>query len=370
MSQLIVPTTQYQDIFVRDQPLMDVRAPVEFLRGAFPNASNLPLMTDNERAQVGTCYKHSGQQAAIILGHSLVNGAVKQHRIDTWLAQITAQPNTYLYCFRGGLRSQLTQQWLKEAGVDTPYIQGGYKALRQYLIGVIETAANQQKLLSVSGMTGCGKTAFLLQRQDAIDLEGIAKHRGSSFGRQITPQPTQINFENQLAIALLKHQTTQTARLLLEDESFLIGRCAIPQVFFAAMQLADVVILEEDVEVRLNRLLDEYVHKMHSNYCQQMGAEAGFNAFSHYLLNSLNSIRKRLGGKQYQQLQDMMQTALSIQIQRNDTSAHLAWISQLLRHYYDPMYEFQLAKKQGKILFKGSHQAVHQWLDMQPRSNR
>lgn len=132
------------------------------------------------------------------------------------------------------------------------------------------------------------------------------------------------------------------------------------------MQLADRVILEDDVEVRLNRLRDEYVHKMYQGYCQQLGVEAGFSIFSQYLLNSLNGIHKRLDGQQYQQLKDMMQTALSIQIQCNDTSPHPAWRSHLLSHYYDPMYEFQQAEKQSKILFKGSHQAVHQWLDAHP----
>lgn len=86
MSLLVIPATQYHEIFVNDRPLMDVRATVECLRGAFPYASNLPLMADNERAQVGTCYKNSGQQTAMTLGYSLVNGVVKQHRIDAWLA--------------------------------------------------------------------------------------------------------------------------------------------------------------------------------------------------------------------------------------------------------------------------------------------
>jgi len=359
----MITACQYRDIFVTQRPLMDVRAPIEFLRGAFPNATNLPLMNDSERERVGTCYKQQGQQAAIALGHSLVQGPIKQQRLEAWLDYFKAQPEANLYCFRGGLRSQLTQQWLKDAGLDVAYIEGGYKAMRQYLIGVIETAPSHRPLLSLSGMTGCGKTDFLQQRSEAVDLEGIAHHRGSSFGKQIDPQPTQINFENQLAIALLRHQERHARWLLLEDESYLIGRSALPLPFYNAMQAADILVLEEDDDRRLKRLLDEYVHKMHRGFTERLGAEAGFTAFSHYLLNSLTSIRKRLGGKQYQALQEMMQQALTQQRNQNQTSQHLLWIERLLREYYDPMYQYQLQKKSARILFKGSHSAMHEWLD-------
>ncbi|MGL5048520.1 MAG: tRNA 2-selenouridine(34) synthase MnmH [Shewanella sp.] len=363
MPNPIVTAMQYREIFLNQHPLMDVRAPIEFTRGAFSNSTNLPLMFDNEREKVGTCYKQSGQQAAIELGHLLVKGPIKQQRIEAWASYVKANPKAYLYCFRGGLRSQLTQQWLKEAGIEVPYIQGGYKAMRQYLIDVIEAAPAQQPLLSLSGMTGCGKTDFLLQRKEAVDLEGIANHRGSSFGKNIDPQPTQINFENQLAIALLQHQASGAACLLLEDESLLIGRSALPQTFYTAMQAADVLVLEEPDDFRLQRLLNEYVHKMHKGFCDRLGAEEGFAAFSQYLLQSLVSIRKRLGGKQHQELQDLMQQALDQQINQNDTSRHLVWINLLLQQYYDPMYQYQLQKKSERVIFKGSHDAMNQWLD-------
>ncbi|MGL5361112.1 MAG: tRNA 2-selenouridine(34) synthase MnmH [Shewanella sp.] len=359
----IISAAEYRDIFIQQRPLMDVRAPIEFNRGAFPNATNLPLMHDTERERVGTCYKQQGQQAAIALGHSLVQGPIKQQRLDAWLAHIKAQPATYLYCFRGGLRSQLTQQWLREAGLEVAYIEGGYKAMRQYLIGVIEAAPSQRPMLRLSGMTGSGKTDFLKLRPEAVDLEGIAHHRGSSFGKYIDPQPTQINFENQLAIALLQHQARDAKALLVEDESYLIGRSALPQSFYGAMQSANILVLEEADERRLERLLDEYVHNMYRSFTERLGAEAGFAAFSQYLLHSLTSIRKRLGGKQHQLLQEMMQQALSEQLNQNRTSAHLLWIERLLREYYDPMYQYQLHKKSARILFKGSHSAMHEWLN-------
>lgn len=109
----------YQRIFLQDVPLIDVRAPIEFQQGAFAQALNLPLMIDSERQAVGTCYKQHGQQAAIALGHSLVNGKLREQRTAAWLAACAQRPEGYLYCFRGGLRSQLVQQWLHEAASST-----------------------------------------------------------------------------------------------------------------------------------------------------------------------------------------------------------------------------------------------------------
>lgn len=359
----MVSASEYRRILVSDHPIMDARAPVEFTKGAFPASRNHPLMEDEERRLVGTCYKQNGQQAAIDLGHSLVTGEIKQQRLDAWQRYFTKHPDAYLYCFRGGLRSKLTQQWLKEAGIDVPFIEGGYKAMRQFLIETIDNAASQKSMLILSGITGSGKTDFLLARNDSVDLEGIAHHRGSSFGRYHEPQPTQINFENALAVALLKHQDSQAKHLLLEDESFLIGRSALPQAFYKGMQQANVVVLEEPMEARLTRLLNEYVHKMHSGYIQRLGEEAGFAAFAEYLALSITGIKKRLGGKQHDEFQAIITNALNIQQSRGDTSAHIEWIELLLSKYYDPMYQYQIDKKAERILFKGDHLAMHKWLD-------
>ena len=98
-------------LFTRHRPLIDLRAPIEFAQGAFASAINLPLMSDEERAQVGLCYKEQGQSAAIALGHRLVSGALREARIEAWLTQIRQHPDILLYCFRGGLRSQTVQAW-------------------------------------------------------------------------------------------------------------------------------------------------------------------------------------------------------------------------------------------------------------------
>ncbi|PHJ10110.1 tRNA 2-selenouridine(34) synthase MnmH [Pseudomonas aeruginosa] len=198
-------TQHYRELFLDDIPLMDVRAPVEYHKGAFPNTVNRPLMNDIERQKVGTSYKQHGQQAAIALGHELVCGALKAERLAAWKAFAEANPNGYLYCFRGGLRSQIVQQWLKQdAGIDYPRVIGGYKALRNFLFETTRAAVDECDFVLVGGLTGCGKTEVIAALDNSLDLEGHANHRGSSFGRRATPQPAQIDFENRLAIDILK----------------------------------------------------------------------------------------------------------------------------------------------------------------------
>ncbi|WP_285163857.1 tRNA 2-selenouridine(34) synthase MnmH [Shewanella goraebulensis] len=362
MTTNLIKSSEYRRLFLDDVPLLDVRAPIEFNKGAFSQSTNIGLMTDEERKQVGTCYKQQGQAAAINLGHELVNGTAKQQRIDAWQQYIQLHPQAYLYCFRGGLRSKLTQQWIKEAGIDIPFIEGGYKAMRQYLLQTIEAATIEQPLLILSGITGSGKTDLLIQRNEAIDLEGLANHRGSSFGKNIDPQPTQINFENNLAVQLLKQQELSSKFTLLEDESYLIGRSAIPQDFYQTMQRSPIIVLEEDFDKRLTRLHKAYVVDKSTAYIHRFGTEQGKQAFSEYLLNSINCIKKRLGGKTHAELTVLIEQAINSQFNRNDLSAHFDWIAALLSHYYDPMYQYQLSKKQQRVIFTGDHQAINEWL--------
>jgi len=146
-----------RSLFLRDMPLMDVRAPAEFSQGAFPCAVNLPLMDDQERHEVGICYKQQGQDAAIKLGNKLVSGDIKAQRIAQWQTFAKQHPDAFLYCFRGGLRSRTTQQWLLESGVDLPLVNGGYKAMRRFLIDELEQSIAESRFFILGGKTGTGK---------------------------------------------------------------------------------------------------------------------------------------------------------------------------------------------------------------------
>ena len=361
-------SSNYREIFLSGAPMMDARAPVEFSKGAFPGVVNLPLMNDLERQKVGTCYKQKGQQAAIELGHSLVCGQVKAERVAQWAAFAQANPLGYLYCFRGGLRSQLVQQWLKEAGIDYPRVIGGYKAMRSFLLETIEQAVTQCDFVVVGGLTGTGKTDVLAALANQLDLEGHANHRGSSFGKRATAQPGQIDFENSLAIDILRKRAAGIDSFVLEDESRLVGRCSLPHVLHLGMQQFPLVWLEDTLDGRVQRILRDYVIDLCSDFIALHGEEQGFSLFSQRMLESMANIQKRLGGERYQRLLGLLQEALRAQQASGDTQFHIRWIEALLVEYYDPMYAFQRTEKADRLEFSGSQAEVVDYLQQRNRS--
>ena len=353
--------TDYRDIFLNDRPMMDTRAPVEFIKGAFPGVVNLPLMNDDERQRVGTCYKQQGQQAAIVLGHQLVSGKVLEERLARWTEFAQANPDGYLYCFRGGLRSQLVKQVLKdESGIDYPRIGGGYKAMRTFLLETVDQAVEQCDFVLLGGLTGSGKTEVINQLNNGLDLEGHANHRGSSFGKRATGQPSNIDFENRLAVDVLKKRARGIEQFVLEDESRMIGSCALPLNLHRGMQVYPMVWLEESLENRVERVLREYVTDLCAQFAVAFG-ESGFERFAERLTQSLANIHKRLGGERYQRLHALMQAALAEQARSGSVDLHRGWIVGL-REYYDPMYAFQREKKGARIEFAGEQAAVVEYL--------
>lgn len=354
--------SDFTEIFLRDTPMFDTRAPLEYQKGTFPFTASLPLMTDAERAKVGTCYKQQGQDKAIELGHQLVSGKVKDARVQQWLAFARQHPDGYLFCWRGGLRSQIVQQWMKEAGVDYPRIQGGYKAMRRFLIDTMERVVRDTDFRILAGRTGCAKTDLLNGLPNSIDLEGLAHHRGSTFGKRPGGQPSQIDFENKLAIALLRADHAHPGKtILLEDESMLIGRCAIPLQLREKMAVSPIILVDSTLEDRVEHSFRNYILNKLEEWQQAEGEEAGFAAFADDLTRSLQKIHKRLGGVRYQALSEQLQRALS-EHQRGDNSLHREWIRTLLQDYYDPMYDYQLTQKKGPVEFRGTAADIQDYL--------
>ena len=359
-------SNDYLSIFLNDTPVMDVRAPVEFDKGAFPSSVNEPLMNDNERHEIGLCYKKHGQDAAIELGHKLVSGQLKSQRVNRWTDFAEKHPEGYLYCFRGGLRSRTTQGWIKEAGIEYPLINGGYKAMRRFLIDQLDQLATETPFIILGGKTGTGKTRVLDQIPNSVDLEGIANHRGSSFGRRVSPQPSQINFENNLAIALLKaHHRFGNKPLILEDEGRLIGRSALPISLKESMAKSQIIVLEASIEERVEMTLEDYVTNLRTEHETQFGEEEGFIIFQDHLLQSLDRIKKRLGDVRKKEIENIMREAFLDQKTSGNLDKHRQWIEILLVEYYDPMYLYQLDLKQDRVLFSGDQSAIINWVKNQ-----
>lgn len=354
-------TDDYRALFLADAPMMDMRAPTEFSKGAFPSAVSLPLMTDDERARVGTCYKQQGQQAAIELGHRIVSGEVRDQRLAGWCDFARRHPDGYVYCFRGGLRSQTVQQWLRDEGIDYPLIRGGYKAMRRFLIDELERSVAGGRFVLVGGKTGTGKTRVIGDIVRSVDLEGLANHRGSTFGQLPRPQPGQIEFENQLSVALLKLLDASGETIYLEDEGRLIGRLYLPEVLREKMARSPMVVLEQSLEERIDVVVEDYIIDLGARYRHCHG-EHGDELHAEKLQADLLKIRKRLGGERHQRMSDVMAAAFRRQRSSGELDGHREWISFLLEQYYDPMYEYQLQQRQGDVLFSGTRQAVLNWL--------
>lgn len=354
----------YRSIFLNDTPLMDVRAPVEFKKGAFPTATNVPLLDDSQREAVGIRYKNAGEQEAIKLGLELATPQIRQQRLSDWLDFCSRHGSGYLYCFRGGLRSRTTQQWIKEQGVDYPLIKGGYKAMRRFLIDELETSIQQLPLVIVSGLTGSGKTRVLKKISRHVDFEGIANHRGSAFGRDpLDRQPGNIDWENRVSIELLKlrHRSPDSA-VFVEDEGRRIGRISIADNLFSAMLRAPRAILTMDTDARVRLIAEDYILHSWPQYQDVFGDQADTH-FRDYVLENLSRIQKRLGGERYRQVKQCFESALNEFFAGENLEAFYDGIRILLEQYYDPMYCYQLQSKKPTIIFEGPEADYLDWAE-------
>lgn len=328
---------ELRKLFINQTPLIDVRAPIEFADGAIPFSVNIPILNDRERSLVGTCYKEKGQAAAIELGHELIQGQIKAERVSEWVKFLKAHPNAEVFCFRGGLRSQISCQWINENGFDKTPISGGYKKLRKFFLSWLDEAPFPD-LIRLGGPTGSGKSELIVQVPH-VDLEKLAHHRGSAFG-SLGKQPTQITFENNLALEMMK---LHGKRFLIEDESITIGKIVIPRRFYQHLRCAPLIIVKVDREERVRNIFEGYVSQNPLNFFQ----------------DGLDKIHRSLGGAHYQMIKSMMLKAFEAGSRLED---HAPWIDALLKFYYDRIYLRDIERNRSLIQFEGSREEVLSYL--------
>jgi tRNA 2-selenouridine synthase len=240
-------------------PIIDVRSPGEFAKGHIPNANNIDLFTDEERAIVGTAYKKESKERAIEIGYEFVKP--KLNDFITKSTEIAPEKEVVVHCWRGGMRSNAFANHLIENGFSKVYvIEKGYKAFRNYVLQYFEKPFNLKVL---GGYTGTGKTEILhfLEKkgQQVIDLEGLANHRGSAFGGiDLPPQPTTEQFENNLFLKL--QSLNPKLPIWVEDESKMIGNISIPNLFYFKMCDMPVYFLDVPLEKRIQHLVDIYAN--------------------------------------------------------------------------------------------------------------
>lgn len=335
---------------------------MEFAQGALPGAINLPIMYNDERTMVGTAYKQAGKEAAVKLGHELVSGQVKELRLKMWIERIRQEPESVLYCFRGGLRSHITQKWLKERGLEMPLILGGYKKARLFLRDEIEHFSQHRDFLLLSGPTGSAKTHVLNKASafyPSVDLEALAHHRGSAFGAWMIPQPTPINFENNLAVEILKlKDKIQGRKVLFEDESRMIGRCVLPEGLFVKMRTSEVIFIDESFERRVDNIFQDYVVNTALSQDSEPDALKVFAGFH----RSTHAISRKLGGVRTQELLQDLAVSEEAYLRGRGLETNKVWIAKLLSFYYDPLYLQSLERRQPKVHFRGTGVEVLEYL--------
>ena len=297
--------------------IIDVRSPGEFEAGHIPNSISLPLFSNEERAAVGTLYKKEGQNAAIELGLEIVGPKLADFlRTARELSQ--EKPLTVL-CWRGGKRSASMAWLFQTGGLEVQVVEGGYKAFRQAGMDLMEEI---QDLRLLVGNTGSGKTLILQEMEklgaQMIDLEALANHRGSAFGHLgMQPQPTTEQFQNDL---FWKVGTLNLALpIWVEGESITIGKCVIPNPFWAKMLMSPYWVVERSREERVNQILKDYGDSPKTD-----------------LLESLQRISRKMGPQH-------AKTAAEF-IQSGDLEAAV----HLFLDYYDKFYDGGFAKRLGE----------------------
>ncbi len=329
---------------------IDLRSENEFKKGSIPQSVNIPILNNDQFKKVGIEYKKNGSDAAIALGHSLVKGSLKEDLIHHWTEHLKKNPECLLYCFRGGMRSEIAVKWLNDCGVKVNRLKGGYKNFRNWVISQHLNIENYIKdWIIIGGLTGSGKTDFLRSFKESIDLEGIANHRGSAFGIRDGGQPTQSNFENILTLDYLNHKYE---KLILEDESRTIGRAGLPGFWYQKMQSSKLVILEVDDDKRAENIYYEYVYDEINNGVSED------NLLGKYL-GSLSNIKRRLGNVVYDNIKDLMKSAFH----QNEKEIHKEWILTLLTSYYDKMYSYKLDMRKDFIVHKGEIESCRDYIN-------
>ncbi len=308
----------------QNYPTIDVRSELEYEHAHIPGAVSLPLFSNEERKIVGTIYKQQSREAAIKKGLEFfgpkmkdiivfVEKILKEKKIDSKILVI--------HCWRGGMRSAAIAWLLDLYGFKIYTIIGGYQAYRNW---VLDQFKIDWKFNILGGYTGSGKTIILQEFEKLkipfIDLEGIAGHKGSAFGRiGLPPQQSCEMFENTLAKELQKHSTFfPNQNIWLEDESQRIGAVSIPHNLWLTIRNQNVYFIKIPFEQRL-----EYIEETYGILNNEELQEAVLR------------IKKKLGG---------LETKLSIEFlqKRNIKEAF-----RILLHYYDKLYQKALDQREN-----------------------
>lgn len=242
--------------------VIDVRSPSEFALDHIPGAESLPVLSDEERAIVGTIYVQESRFKARRIGAAYVARNVARH-LETALAERPGSFRPLVYCWRGGQRSNAMATILSQVGWRTTVLSGGYRTYRRGVTARLYESEPDLTLVLLDGQTGTGKTDVLGRLAErgvqTLDLEDLAQHRGSLFGALPgRPQPSQKMFESRLLAALDRLDPARP--IVVEAESSKIGERVVPPMLWKAMTAAPRIELVAEPQARARYLTQVYSH--------------------------------------------------------------------------------------------------------------
>lgn len=303
--------------------VIDVRSPCEHAAERILDSINIPLLSDIERAEVGTIYKQEGDIPARRFALQIISP-----KIPSFVEQIASLKRhglpVVIYCWRGGMRSESVSSVLSIAGLDCFRLTGGYKAWRAQVLKELAAPLTFRPVV-LHGFTGCGKTELLhelsLRGAQVLDLEALANHRGSVFGGLGLPeQPTQKNFD---AAVWMELRRFKPGVVFIEGESRKIGRLAVPDRLFDCIHNCDPILITGSLARRAERIAQDYLRT----------TDDAREDDTSQALQLLESIKPRLGTARTQEIAAL---ALSGNI--------IKAVTILLQEYYDPLYTRQIDK--------------------------
>lgn len=329
MSDATVNTPQYIDtLWGRGEScpydeVIDVRSPCEYAEDHIPVAVNLPVLSDAERAAVGTIFRQQGGFPARKVGAADVSVNIARH-LREHFAEKWKDYRPLVYCWRGGQRSASLATVLAQVGWRVMVLRGGYKTYRAHVIREMEALPPLLTIRVVAGPTGAGKTRLLhalaARGAQVLDLESLAGHRGSLLGA-IGTQPTQKTFESRLLSTLNRLDLAEP--VWVEAESNRVGNILLPTALWARMRAAEVVEVSVPVEERVRQLVEEY---------------APIQANRESLKGTLRQLTSRHGARQ-----------IEAWCRDVDAGAWESLVTSLLATHYDPAYATSARKNYPHI---------------------
>lgn len=304
----------------RKIPVLDVRSEGEYIQGHWPGSFNIPLFNNLERAEIGTIYKKSGKEKAVLRGLEITGPKLAYFVGES--KKIAVNGQLLVHCWRGGMRSGSFAWLLQTAGMKVHTLLGGYKNYRQWVLQLFQKPV---ALLVLGGETGSGKTEMLNELmkmgEQVIDLEALARHKGSAFGAiGESPQPSSEQFENNLADCW--HKLDPNRRVWVEDESHSIGKVFLPDELWKKMKKAPIVRVQVSKEKRIGRLLEDYG-----------------SSDPALLEECILKIQKRLGGQATKEALNSLK------------AGDLTKVAEISLDYYDKAYFFNHQKRNFENIF-------------------